>query len=367
MSSFEAVLKEPGQFIAAVPAMLGFVPERSLVVAVLRQSSAHTHDVQVVARLDLPPAGQDSLLPERLVKVCRSSGAVHALAVIIDDRASRPDDACGANDVEHQRLVDRLRQDLAACDVVLAGAWAMPRISEAARWWNIESPEFHGLLPDPSASQVAAQHVFAGRVLRSSREELVDFIAIDKVMRAQVLAHLPDAAADAQRRLARAIQINNPDAYTRMALCRVLSVIAQARAVVAIPARAIAEVSVALRDLAVRDVMFGVAGGAHAHAAEHLWSVLTRALPDPDRAEAATLLAFSAYLRGDGVLAGIALEQALASDPEHRMAVLLDIGLQTALPPARLAKLVNSGIEAAADLRVDIGAATADSGTEGAR
>lgn len=354
--SSEAVLEEPGQFIAAVPAMLGFVPERSLVVAVLRQGPDHTHDVHVVARLDLPPVGQYSQIPQRIMGVCRHSGVVAALVVVVDDRAYRADG--------HRRLVDALRQGLATCDVVLAGAWAVSRIGDAARWWNIESPESHGLLPDPSASQVAAQHVFDGRVLRSSRGELAASIAVDKVMREQVSAHLPDAVSDAQRRLARAIQINNPDAYTRMALWRVMSAITQVCDRVKIPARTIAEIAVALRDTAVRDIMFGVAGGAHAQAAEYLWDVLTRTLPDPDRAEAATLLAFSAYLRGDGALAGIALEQALTADPEHRMAVLLDAALQTAMAPSRLNRLVDSGIEAAADLRIDIGTATADSGME---
>lgn len=49
------------------------------------------------------------------------------------------------------------------------------------------------------------------------------------------------------------------------------------------------------------------------------------------------------------------------------MAVLLDIGLQTAMDPARLNRLVNSGLEAATDLRIDIGSAASDSGMEVAR
>ncbi|WP_405136689.1 DUF4192 domain-containing protein [Nocardia sp. NBC_01388] len=364
MSLSDIVLENPGQFIAAVPAMLGFVPERSLVVALLRQEPDRTHEVQLVARLDLPTAAdQYSQLPQRIANVCGRSGAIAALAVIVDDRTSRPGGR-DAGAADHRPLVDALQQRLAGCDAVLAGAWGVSRIGDTAEWWNIESPGSHGLQPDPSASQVAATRVFEGLALRSSREQLADSITVDEAIREQVAAALPAVVAEAQRRLARAIEINNPDAYSRMALWQVMSVITQAGDLVDITPNAIAEVAVALRDTAVRDAMFGVAGGTHARAAEDLWGVLTRALPDPDRAESSMLLGFSAYLRGDGVLAGIALEQALACDPDHRMTVLLDIGLQTAMPPARLNKLVRAGIEAAAELRVDIGIATTDSGME---
>ncbi|MFI1919288.1 DUF4192 domain-containing protein [Nocardia sp. NPDC020380] len=360
--SSEAVLKEPDQFIAAVPAMLGFTPERSLVVAMLRKAPDQTHDVHVVVRLDLPPAGQYSEVLQHITRICRTSDAVAALVVIVDDHRSRSRSGHPVGSAGHRRLVEVLRQGLAESDVALTGAWAVRAIEKDAEWWNVESPECRGLLLDPSASLVAARHVFDGRVLRSSRSELVDSIAVDEAMREEVTAHLPVAATDAARRLTRALQIDNPDAYLRMTVWQVMSVITQVRDGAKISASTTAEVAVALRDKCVRDIMLGVAGGAYAEAAERLWTVLTRALPAPDRAEAATLLAFNAYLRGDGPLAGIAIDQALASDPEHRMAYLLDFGFRSAMVPARLKKLVDSGIAAAAGLRVDIGATTTDSG-----
>ncbi|MBL1080214.1 DUF4192 family protein [Nocardia sp. 2] len=90
MSSSEVLLKEPGQFIAAVPALLGFVPRRSLVVVVLRQAQPDTpHEVHVAVRLDLPTADRYSHLTERVVQICRRADAVAALAVVIDDRITR--------------------------------------------------------------------------------------------------------------------------------------------------------------------------------------------------------------------------------------------------------------------------------------
>ncbi|WP_067523175.1 DUF4192 domain-containing protein [Nocardia uniformis] len=361
--SFEALLEEPGDFIAAVPAMLGIVPERSLVVVVLKNASDRKHDVHAVVRLDLPPVEQYSQLPQCILRICRRSEAVAVLAVIVDDRVSRPNaDSDDLSYVDHRRMLGVLRDGLAGYGVAVAGAWGVAGIHVGAHWWNIDSPRCCGLLPDPSVSQVAVQRVVEGHVFRGTRTELAETVAVDDSLRDQVSLDLPDLVTDAQRRLVRAVAINNPDAYSRMALWRVMSVIKQVADSADVSPHTIAEVAVALRDIAVRDAMFGVAGGAHARPAERLWGVLTRALPDPDRAEAATLLAFSAYLRGEGVLAAIALEQALVSDPMHRMALLLDAALQAAMPPDRLNQLVRCGVETAAELRIDIGAAATDSG-----
>ena len=91
----------------------------------------------------------------------------------------------------------------------------------------------------------------------------------------------------------------------------------------------VAGLACGLTDVAVRDTLYALAVGVGASAAEALWAVLARTLPDPWRAEALVLLAFSAYARGDGPLAGVSLEAALRSDPgssdggnaRHRAAV----------------------------------------------
>jgi hypothetical protein len=77
---------------------------------------------------------------------------------------------------------------------------------------------------------------------------------------------------------------------------------------------------------------------------------LVRATPSPERAEPASLLAFCTYLRGDGVLAGIALEQAEQADPGHRLAELLRESLQSGLPPRQLLKACTNAADRANDL-----------------
>jgi hypothetical protein len=63
-------------------------------------------------------------------------------------------------------------------------------------------------------------------------------------------------------------------------------------------------------------------------------------LPQPFRAEALTLTAFSAFTRGEGPLAGVALEAVQAENPTHRMAGLLDHALQNGVRPEAIRGLL---------------------------
>ena len=91
-----------------------------------------------------------------------------------------------------------------------------------------------------------------------------------------------------------------------------------------------------LRDGEVRDRALMLALGSDAAAAEQLWTDCTRRVPAPLDAAPATLLAVSAWLRGDGAMANVALQRALDSRPTYTLARLLADGLAACLPPAEL-------------------------------
>jgi Domain of unknown function (DUF4192) len=114
----------------------------------------------------------------------------------------------------------------------------------------------------------------------------------------------------------------------------------------------VAELGCALSDVQVRDTLYALAVGESAGAAETLWAGLARVLPQPWRVEALVLLAFSAYARGDGPLAGVSLEAALRCEPEHRMAGMLDTALQSGLRPEDIRQLAASGYRLAKRLGV---------------
>ncbi|MGA9374655.1 MAG: DUF4192 family protein, partial [Mycobacterium sp.] len=87
---------------------------------------------------------------------------------------------------------------------------------------------------------------------------------------------------------------------------------------------------------------------------ESLWALMARVLPARWRADVLALLAFSAYARGDGPLAGIALEEALRDDPAHRMAAMMDSALQSGMRPEQIRGMALSGYRTAGTLGVQL-------------
>ncbi|OCF84930.1 hypothetical protein AW168_39000 [Nocardia brasiliensis] len=358
---------EPGDLIAGVPAMIGFAPERSLVVLVLRAVPDRDDGaiIDAVMRFDLDQEGGRGRLRAEQVARCVAQVSAHddvaeVLAVVVDDRSVEPDQ-CGSDIVERcgigrfDMLVAALARRLAAQDIALAGAWAVRAIRPGERWWSLFGMQRSGLLADPATSAVALSQVLDGRPVLGSRAELVALVTEDVALQEEVAALLDTALAIARDRYARAVRRGEPDAYSRQALEYVLWQVANLESDNEPMARELAELAAALRDRSVRDAMFALAVGDHAAAAEALWAVLTRALRGRDRAEAAALLGYSAYARGDGPLAGIALEAALTADPDHPMALLLETSLSLGMRPEQMRRLARSGYHAAADLGIDLG------------
>ena len=78
------------------------------------------------------------------------------------------------------------------------------------------------------------------------------------------------------------------------------------------------------------------------------------ALPPPERAEPASLLAVHAYLRGEGVLANMAIDVALDADPGHHLALLLRESIDRGMPPpARFRAMVEESVAWAEEATVD--------------
>jgi hypothetical protein len=76
-----------------------------------------------------------------------------------------------------------------------------------------------------------------------------------------------------------------------------------------------------------------------------LMSDVVRRVPPPYDRAVCSILAWLAYARGDGTLANIAVERALASDPTYSLATLVRSGLDQQLPPS----LVREAMAGAAD------------------
>ncbi len=354
-----ARLDEPGDLIAAIPAMLGFQPERSLVLAVLcaAPGAANSALIDLVVRFDLrhpatEPPGAGTTVAAAAARVCARPGVVGVLAVLVDDELPEPGTA-----VAHRvPVLQELERRLASHAVPIRGVWAVRAIVAGQPWWSLTVPARRGRIADPVASTVTLGRVLDGRPIHSSREELTALIAVEDALRDRVAEELDEARTRAKDRYAAAARRDDPAGFLRGELMTVLWLITNTESGAELSPRELADIAVALRDRAVRDAMFALAETGHAEASESLWGRLTRALDGADRAETAMLLGYFAYVRGDGPLAGIALDAALEADPRHSMANLLHTALEAGMRPRRLRDLARCGRETAADLGIDLDA-----------
>jgi hypothetical protein len=327
----------PGTLIAALPAVLGFVPEKSLVLVSLEEGR-----MGAVMRADLSADLLRNL--DRLADLAATSGADTVVAVIVDEDGA----LCPMCTDDHRELCDVLTAALEERGVGLDGAHVVDRVETGGRWHCVDGCGAGGAVEDPTASPLAAAAVLDGRRLYPRRSDLHAVITTTDAARSAALTR-PIQACQAVREPRWQA---DPDGCGRRDVQRAIDLAARVLDGAEPAEDELAELACSLTDVAVRDTLYALAVGAEAAAAEALWALLARTLPDPWRVEALVLLAFSAYARGDGPLAGIALEAALRSDPEHRMAGMLDTALQSGMRPEQIRELTGTGYRLAKRLGV---------------
>ena len=307
-------LSDPAELIAAVPYLLGFHPRDSVVLLAL-----HGKTLGLTLRADLVDDAQAPPLAEQLLlSITRQRPTGVALVVIGGDLT--PD-----SDLPHRALVDALDDMLTSAELPLVHAAWTAQITGGAPWRCYDDPLCAGTVSDPGVSPLAAATVAAGAVTFGSREEMLALLAADDPAALQRRSVLLDAA-DADHPMSSTLVAQ------RLAQLQELHR-AAATGNVALSDRIVTEVASALCDHRVRDACLPWCSGPGAVAAERLWMALVRATPAPERAEPAALLALVAYLRGDGALAGVALDAALQACPQHSLSGLLRAALDGGLPP----------------------------------
>ncbi|MGQ0838715.1 DUF4192 domain-containing protein [Actinokineospora sp.] len=378
-------LANGGDLVAAAPHLLGFHPDDSLVVISLVPdespgSPGHEEGIRVgpVMRVDLPAARHRAAVARQLSTTVVDHGAAKALVLVTGGGTAR-----GPDSMPHRELVDELTRALAAADVTVDHAlWA--RAAQAGEtWWCYFNPDCTGIVPDPDATTLAAAMAVAGAVKYPSRKAMADSLASDPPAALDRRAALLDARVEDELRAADEGTCD-PDAFQRD-----LAVINAAIADVALPdfdlptdslvrmptpptefpttpgrarpaaqSRArppdqdldddrLAALAMALSHSDIRGECLKLILTDRAAAADRLWIRLTRALPAPERAEPACLVAISAYLRGEGTLASIALEVALAANPAHTLAALLNATVDHAIAPTELRAIISRAARSA--------------------
>lgn len=327
-SQFDFQLNRPGALIAALPAVLGFVPVKSLVLVTLDRG-----ELGCVMRVDLSPELSDSV--GHVAEVAAAAGPDAVIAVVVDDEGA----GCRLCNDEYQALRGALSESLAGYGIELIDFHVVDTVGPRGRWHCADGR--WGTVDDPSASPLAMAAVLDGRRLYARREELQQVIEITDAAASEALAGMlgdhDDAETDAVREIT--------DAMAAAARASEGEKLSDATTV---------RLARALTDPQIRDVFYALAVGDEAANAEALWAVLARTLPAPWRVEALVLLAFSAYARGDGPLAGVSLEAALRCNGAHRMAGMLDTALQSGMRPEQIRELAATGYRLAARLGVEL-------------
>lgn len=328
-------LNRPGVLIAALPAVLGFVPEKSLVLV-----TADRGEMGCVMRVDLSDELADSV--EHIAEVAAAANPDSAIAVVIDEDGA----GCRLCNDEYRVLADGLATALANRGIELLAAHVVDRVAAGGRWHCADGCGNSGTVEDPSASPLAAAAVLDGRRLYARRAELQAVIEVADPARTDALADVIDSCKPGRDA--------RPDEAARADIEAAITAAGQVADAGTLGDDELARLAWALTDLRVRDTLYALAVGQNAGQAESLWALLSRTLPEPWRVEPLVLLAFSAYARGDGPLAGVSLEAALRADPTHRMAGMLDTALQSGLRPEKIRDLAITGYRLAERLGVQL-------------
>nr|WP_255495459.1 DUF4192 domain-containing protein [Nocardia sp. GTS18] len=329
--------------IAAVPAMLGFVPTQSIVIAMLStdRASGARRTIRALIRTDIgsvtDPIGARHLTTS-INSVRRREDMTSIMVIVVDNRPT-------ALTTAHALL-----RNLAQADTDTVAAWLVPTITTGARYQDLLTGR-EGTIDDPRTSTVALAHVLEGNQIRNSRHELVDLLAPNPDLAARVRPHIGPAALRYRHNLSTATDNGNT---VRHETARTLVARIRTAEHTPVTAHDLATIVVALRDRTIRDVMFALADTEDHLAAQAVWQTVATVTSGSDRAEASTLFAYSAYSNANTVVAGIAVTEALRADPHHTMAVLLDVALRDGVRPDQVRRIAEAGREVAADLGITI-------------
>ena len=345
----------PEDLVASLPTMLGFVPEESVVAIAMHRRGTRSR-IGGMARIDLAPVAGgtgldrgeiDRALAEALRQRLERTEPDSVVVVVVSD--AEPEETGGRP--PHEGVVDALTDAFEGLGVPVTSAVWAPRVAAGARWRCYGSCGCTGTLPDPSGTLAAAESAAIGKVTYGSRDEVEAALAPDPAGRSRRRRELVDdayAAAVTDRELAGV-------AAARRDLDAVRHAAAELGRGVVLGEEEIARLAVALRDPQVRDVCLGFAAGRDAAVdpadAERLWTVLVRAVPAPEVAEPATLLAFATLDHGGGARLTVALERAMYADPEHRLSRLLATLVTAGIDPGTVREMI-AGAAAEAGARL---------------
>ncbi|NKQ52968.1 DUF4192 domain-containing protein [Amycolatopsis sp. K13G38] len=329
-------ISDPAQLIAAIPCLLGFCPENSIVLIGL--SKGKGTKITALVRVDLPAADLETDAVEAITRALCQNPGEEVLTVVI---GRHPDHPPGSSGPPHSALVRRVAAAFHKRGRKAGYAAWVPEIRGGARWRTYRecAPDNEGVLPEPASTVMAAVCVAEGLVTFDSRAEMEKLLEPDDPLAHDRRARLLDTAVDAL-----APDLTPKSTYEQYARIVRAAIDQVRRDDLSFTDEKVVRLALALSNPLVRDSCLRTAlpqGSVRSRYARRLWLELVRLTPPPERAEAAALLCHAAYLHGEGSFAIMAAENALDADPSHPLASLLHACLTHGLPPDQLQHLTD--------------------------
>lgn len=310
-SSIPLTVRTPADLLACVPLLLGFLPQESAVLISLPPGAGPHARADLHEETDLVELSAALLAPVRRHGVAR---------VALVTYGTLP----GA-----RRAAAHLQTDF-----VRAGVEVVAAVAADGKHWVSLTPEPHETTPreyDALGHRFVAEAVVRGQVVLSSRGAVRDLLAADPRLVREVDALLGRGPVRAG-----VIQVA-PQVSPEWALeClrghvgdRTLPEVSE-----------IARLLRAVEETEGRDVAWAWAEQADARHHVEIWLRVLRGCAPRHRGAAAAVLAFHAWLAGDGALAWCAVEASQASGDECSLASLVEDLLAQAAPPHAWAPLL---------------------------
>jgi hypothetical protein len=306
-------LTSPHDLLAAIPFLIGYHPENSLVLVALKDDS-----VGMAMRVDMPT----DIAPESydlLASHFQREAADAALIVAYVDSETDPEPVLINTSAALLRAGISIKESLIVSD----GRYRSMLCHDSECCPSLGSP-----IPDIDSSRIAAEHVIAGHPM--------PFANVSGLV--QSIAALPSAMEESWQSEVRTFWIES-DSENLIDLQRdgATAVIdlageyAQGRG--AEDRELVARVIGRISDIQVRDYALGSHNEETADAYWQMWRELLLIAPRGFVAPIASIFAALAYERGEGALAHKALDRALADDERYSLALLLRRVFTAGWPP----------------------------------
>jgi hypothetical protein len=366
----QVTLRTPAELADALPYLLGYRPEDSIVLAALRDRDGRGR-FGGRARLGIPASAEDW--------AGAAGQLVHGLVTGSERRGVRPEQMVvylcqepargetGRDVMERLRpLAQQLRVECGALDVPVVEALCI----SAGRFWSyccddeVCCPAEGIPMGLPGTSVLAAAATYAGIQVRGSLSELrARLLPREDAAAVEQVAALDAAAARLVSRILDAAGRSDVAGETLEMAERVMRRLAEAPPVSGVPAEDLrddrllgsdeaAALILGLQDRTTRDHAAAWMEGDEAGPAMRLWRALARRCVGPYGEHAAaplTLAGWVAWSTGDELEAREALAMALGADPDYLFARLLHQACNEGLDPESIRRCLREGREGGGD------------------